>query len=154
MKARLERPVFLGQLHEDPAVVFDGFGSEPQEEFALFHALPGDGSIVQRVARAAMQLPVVPAGGAARELTLFDEDHGKAAEGQVVGERRSRSAAADDADAQTIGLGCRGFRKAPESADHLGSIGGRGTAGKVGRRLEGRAVQGGSRVLSHFEHIE
>ncbi len=63
-EGRLERFVFLGQSYEQAVVGLYGFRSDPAQDRGLLHAFPGNLTITDGVARAGMQLSVMPPGGA------------------------------------------------------------------------------------------
>ena len=68
-------------------------GGDPPEDSVFGDALPGRPGVVYRVTGAAVEEPLVPAGGAGGEIPFFDEQRRDAAGGVVERERREPAAA-------------------------------------------------------------
>ena len=81
-----ERQVPFGEGHEQPVVLLQGLGDDAAQDPVFPPALAGRGRVVQHVARAAVQQPVVAAGGAGQKLTFFEQRHPESTQGQVVGQ--------------------------------------------------------------------
>ena len=78
--------------------MFDGLGGDAPQDVIFPDTLFGGHRIVDRIAAAAMQQSVVPAGGAGQQLTAFKQRDLKSPQYQVVSQGRRGAAAADDDD--------------------------------------------------------
>ena len=106
--------IVLVQRHEEAAVGLDRLGREAAQNLIFLPALPGCFRIVEDIPGAAVQQAVVPAGGAGEQLALFHQGDPEAAQGEVVRQGASRSAADDQYVLQTRHVfqcvGCPSFK--------------------------------------------
>ena len=82
--------------NEETAGVFDTLGRQPLEDRPLVTALPGRGRIGFYVPSAAVQQPVIAAGGTRIDVLFLNQDATDAAKRQIPGQPRTGGAATDD----------------------------------------------------------
>jgi len=81
---------------EIAAGVLDAGGRDPAQYLVLGDALARRGRVLDDVAAARMEQPVVAPARAAAEVALLDEERVQASPGEIAKETRARGSAADD----------------------------------------------------------
>ena len=101
--------------HEEPAGVLEAVRHDPPQHPVLLDALPGRLGVLDDVAPAAVEQPVVTAGGPVAQVAPLDQDGVEPAHRQVPHHPGAGGSATDD---QHLG------RDAPHVGDHSSVCGG------------------------------